>query len=105
MNLTIQKEMQQPLLSRKVVTLKLLYEGVTPSKLELRKKVADLTKVAEDHVTIQNVSTEYGTTQGSVVAHVYSNAQLIPAVELVHIGKRIEKLQSKGKKDAAPAAA
>lgn len=95
------KESKYPLLSRTRVTAKILYEGATPSRLVMRRKIAEVCKSKEDHVAIRHIFTGFGQREAKVIAHVYENADKMKILEEAHITKRVEKLAEKEKAASA----
>jgi small subunit ribosomal protein S24e len=98
MELEIIKEKETPLLSRKRVTVTCTYEGKTPSRVDLRKKIAEKLKVQEDLLVIRHIYTRFGQTWAKAITHVYSDAETMMRLEGSHM---VDK--QSGKKKAAEA--
>lgn len=89
MNLTIQKEKETPMLSRKRVTGEVTFKGVIPSKDNLKKELASKLKVKEELIEIRHVYNKYGEERAKVIANVYDNDKVMKI-----LGKKV-----KAKKD------
>lgn len=108
MKLTILKERDTPLLSRKRVTCEVLYEGATPSRLELKKSVAKQLKADEKLVILKHIYTKFGKQKAKVIAHVYEKEEDLKKLEhekLVakHSPKKEEKKEDEEAKPAPKA--
>ncbi len=101
MKLEIIKERETPLLSRTRVTLKAEYEGATPSRLELKKLVANKIKSDEKLVVLKHIYTRFGKNSAKIIAHIYQNEKDMKKLE--H-SKLIEKHSPKKKEGEAEGA-
>lgn len=81
MELEIKKERETPLLSRKRFTFEVSYKGATPSRKDIRDKVADKVKANKELTVIRHVYTRYGTEQAKVIAHVYDKKEELDRLE------------------------
>ncbi|MFP4112567.1 MAG: 30S ribosomal protein S24e [Candidatus Woesearchaeota archaeon] len=75
MNLEIIKEKDNPLLSRKRVTLEGESDSSTPSRLSIKEFVAKKVKTDSSKIAIRHVYTDYGSKKIKVIAHVYENEE------------------------------
>jgi len=97
MDLTIVKEKEMPLLSRKRVAYHAHYTGATPSNSSVQSEVAAKLKVNKENVEIRHIFTKYGESTAKVIAHVYED----PAVlnKILKLGKKQkEKIQKEAEK-------
>ena len=62
----------------------------TPSKEEIKKKVADLTKSKEDIITLKGIYTQYGFGKSLIHAYVYDDKESLTYFE-VRNKKKIKK--------------
>ena len=101
MKLEVIKERETPLLSRTRITLKAEYEGATPSRLELKKLVADKIKADEKLVVLKHIYTRFGKNSAKIIAHIYQNEKDMQKLEHT---KLLEKHFPKKKEEKAEAA-
>lgn len=87
LKIKIISEKFNPLLRRKEVDFELGHseEGQTPSRLELKEKLADMLKAKPDLVFVEKVETKTGTTMAQGEANVYESAEQAKLVEREHI--------------------
>lgn len=103
MEAKIVEQSKNPLLSRSYVVVQAFYDGATPNKVMMRRRVADLCKVKEDLVVVRMATTRFGSREALIRAHVYTDAKALERVERPFRAKRIAKLEEKEKKAQAPA--
>lgn len=100
METKILEDKQEPLLARRVLLVEVSFGGKTPSRLEMRKGLADGLKIDEQLTVIKSIDMQFGYKKANVTAHVYKSKKDLDAVEPKHIIKRH---LPKGKKEAKPA--
>ncbi len=81
MELVHEKEIEMPLLERKRVTFKLVFEGATPKADDVKKLVASKMKVEEGAVAVRHIFQKFGEHQAKVIAHLYKSAELLKKYE------------------------
>lgn len=81
MELVYEKEVEMPLLERKRVTFKLVFEGATPKMEDVKKLVASKMKLAEDSVEVRHIFQKFGEHQAKVIAHLYKSAEMLKKYE------------------------
>lgn len=81
MELSLVKEKDNKLLSRKRVTFEGVADSSTPSRLTLKDYIAKQVKKNPETVIIRHVYTRYGSRKIRVIAHVYDKADDIAKVE------------------------
>lgn len=92
MDMKVLKERETPLLSRKRITFEVNFNGVTPSRIQVRDAVAKKVSADKDLVIIKHVYNRYGIEQAKVIAHVYDKKEdLMRYEEKVLIDKHVEK--------------
>ncbi len=80
----IVEDRRNSLLSRRELMIEVWHIGLpTPSRLEIRQKIAEMLGVEIDRVFIRHIYTEFGWGRSRVEVHVYDNPE---------IGKKIEPL-------------
>ncbi len=99
MDITIKSERMEPLLSRRCVIADVSYTGVTPSRLELRKKLAEFLKAPENLVIVNHIRNADGYTRAVVTVHLYTEEKDIQ-LEPKHIIERHSPERKKRAKEA-----
>ena len=102
MELKILEDKQKPLLARRELLVEVSFDNKTPSRLEMRKKLAENLKISEEIIIIKNIETQFGYRKANVIAHVYQNKKDLESVEPKHIKKRHLSKEEK-KVEAKPA--
>lgn len=83
MDLKIIEKNGQPLLKRTAVKGLVGFEASTPSRSELRKKVAEALKADEANVAIGSIRTAFGEKKAAFAANIYSSPQDLDKYESV----------------------
>ncbi len=73
MSIEVKKQNKLPLLNRERVTGYVHYEGVTPSRLEIKKELAKKISAKEENVVVRHIYGKYGTQRSKLIAHVYTD--------------------------------
>ncbi len=81
MKLTLVKEKDNVLLSRKRLSFEGESADKTPSILDLKAEVAKMTKAKEEVVVIRHVYTRFGSKNIKVIAHVYNTVEEMNRIE------------------------
>jgi len=81
------------------LALQITIEGATPTRKQIRSKVASALRAEENRVAIKKIKQEYGEKIITVFANIYDDEKALTAVEQAHYAKRLE-----GKKAAQQAA-
>ena len=64
------------------------YEGSTPSRSDIRNKLAAMLNAPLELLIIQRIKTEYGMQEGKGYAKLYEDADRMKQVELEYVLKR-----------------
>jgi small subunit ribosomal protein S24e len=88
MEIVVEKEKKNPLLKRKEIYFRLRYEKATPSRRDVRKKLAGLFGANPDTVVIEYIKPEFGKGEAVCYARVYENVESLKSIEEDHILKR-----------------
>lgn len=88
MDIKILKDKKNELLNRRELDFTVKYEGPTPSRNDVRNKLAAMLNAPVDLLVIQRIKTEYGMQEGKGYAKLYENADRMKAIELEHVLKR-----------------
>ncbi|MFA6888463.1 MAG: hypothetical protein WC254_03125 [Candidatus Woesearchaeota archaeon] len=73
MSIEVKKQNKLPLLNRERVTGYVHYDGVTPSRLDIKKELAKKINVKEGNVVVRHVYGKYGTQHSKLIAHIYND--------------------------------
>ena len=88
MDIRILKDKKNSLLNRRELDFVVRYEGSTPSRNDIRNKLAAMLNAPLDLLILQRIKTEYGMQEGKGYAKLYEDANRMKEVELEHILKR-----------------
>ncbi len=88
----ILQEKDMPLLHRKDYVLELEHEGSTPSKEQVKQKIADLLKHGHDVIVLNHIYEKFGEHRVEIHASVYHDAE-----KLKHVEERKKKARKDGK--------
>ena len=88
MNVKIESTTKQPLFSRSLVKAGISFDTSTPSRIELRKAVAESLKADVKLVSIVNINTDFGQKTGTVLANVYEKKEDLERLEPKVMQKR-----------------
>jgi len=103
MELQVMKEEQRPLLGRKEVTARVIYDTVTPKREDIRKDLAHKLKVKEELVIVNRIKPDYGKQSAMVDARIYDDEPTLRKVEpKFTLKKHGFQVEDKKKKAAAP---
>ena len=104
MQIELKKEDITPLLSRKRTTFMLEYEGVTPSRLKIKKELAKKTSTDEKLIIIKHIYPRFGATKAKVIAHIYSNLDDLKKFEEDYLLKKHEEKKAEAQEGAEASA-
>ncbi|MEM1578552.1 MAG: 30S ribosomal protein S24e [Archaeoglobaceae archaeon] len=85
MEIRVESERHDPLLKRKEVHFKISFEGKTPSRGEVREKIAALMGVELQRVVINYIKTEFGKREAKCYAKIYDSVEALKSTEEEHI--------------------
>ena len=81
-------DIEMPLLNRRRVSLEIEHPtGGTPSKNDIKKKVAEFLKVPEELVAVKHVYSRFGEGKSKIITHVYNKKQDIEFFEKKKVKK------------------
>lgn len=93
----ISQKLEQPLLARTRLEGTISFEAATPSRAELRKKLAEALGANEESVAVTLIKTDFGQKAAKVTAHVYKSKEALEKYEAIKIKGR--HLKSAGKQE------
>lgn len=88
MEIIVESERYNPLLKRKELHLKVAFNGKTPSRAEIREKLAGIMNVELNRLVLDYIKTEFGKREAKVYAKIYDTSEALKAVEEKHILER-----------------
>jgi ribosomal protein S24E len=102
----------EPLMNRTSFKAKIIFEGKTPSRLDLIKGLCQKLSSKEDLTLIRKITTDYGSERAILTGYFYDNEKAMamlenPSVKLRHMTKdqrKAEKDKIKAAKQAAASA-
>ncbi len=103
LDIKITEKKAQVLLSRTKVHGIVGFEAATPSRPDLKKKVAEALKVAEQNVSVTLIDTAFGEKKAKFEAHVYSSPEDLKKFESSVVLARQGLKEKKAKAEAKPA--
>ena len=101
MEIKIVSDTNEPLLSKRLVVAAIEWaEGPTPTRIEVRKKVADALRLSEDQLVLTKIGVQFGFRKASVAAQVYASKELLQKLAPKHLKARLQP-KPKGEGEAA----
>jgi small subunit ribosomal protein S24e len=88
MDIKILKDKKNSLLNRRELDFVVKYEGPTPSRNDVRSKLAAMLNAPLELLVIQRIKTEFGMQEGRGYAKLYESADRMKEVELEYVLKR-----------------
>jgi len=76
---------ENTLLRRKEVYFKIKYNGSTPSRKEIREKIAGLLNADLDRIIVDFIKPEFGKTEAHCYAKIYNTPEDLRAIESKHM--------------------
>jgi ribosomal protein S24E len=114
MDIEILKKSQEPLMHRIFFEAKVIFEGKTPSRIDMMKDLCHKLSSKENLTVVRKISTDYGSERALLVGYVYDNEKTMDTLEnrfvkLRHLSKaqqkaEKEKIKAASQATAAPAA-
>jgi small subunit ribosomal protein S24e len=94
MEIYVESERYNPLLRRKEVHFTVTFEGATPSRKDVRNKIAGLMNADVERVVVSYIKTEFGKTEARCYAKIYDSVEDLKAIEEEHIIQRNIKVEA-----------
>ena len=101
MNIQITKEDKKPLLKKRVLTGKTVYEGKTPTRMEIRDELAKKINAKKELVIVKRAKTYYGSQSAHLEAEVYDDENALKAIEHEYMLVRHGAAKKEEKKEGA----
>ena len=90
MDIRILKDKNNALLNRRELDFVVKYEGSTPSRNDVKNKLAAMLNAPLELLIVQRIKTEYGMQEAKGYAKLYEDAARMKEVELEYVLKRNE---------------
>ncbi len=90
MRLDITKREKNPLLHREEIYFQVTESKITPSRKEVRAKIAALVNAKEELVIIDKIESEFGKKEFKGYVKVYESKEFRDQVDLPYLSKRIK---------------
>ena len=84
MTLKIVQESENKLFNRKELVFETEFQGSTPSKENIKKSIAVITKSKEDVIVIEKIHQLYGATKAQIKAKIYNSPELLKKFEIIN---------------------
>ena len=81
MEIKIEAERYNPLLRRREVHFRVKFENKTPTRGEVREKLAGLMNAELDRIVVQYIKTEFGKREAKCYAKIYESAEDLKKIE------------------------
>ncbi|MCK5107443.1 MAG: hypothetical protein KAQ83_01835 [Nanoarchaeota archaeon] len=81
MDLNINKQEKQPLLSRTAVIAEITFEGQTPSRYDLVQAISKKLKTKSDLTLVKHIYTEFGSQKAKIEAYIYEDKKVMAVLE------------------------
>jgi small subunit ribosomal protein S24e len=88
MDIRIIKDKKNLLLNRRELDFVVRYEGSTPSRNDIKNKLAAMLNAPLELLVVQRIKTEYGMQEAKGYAKLYEDADRMKEVELEYVLKR-----------------
>lgn len=85
MEVRVESEKYNPLLKRREVHLRVKFSEKTPTRKEIREKVAGLFSVELERVVVDYIKTEFGKREAKCYTKIYDSAEDLKRIEDEHI--------------------
>ena len=110
MDVEILKKDHEPLMHRTRFEAKVVFEGKTPSRIDLMKGLCQKLSSKENMTLIRKITTDYGSERAVLVGYVYEDEKVMNALEdssvkMRHMTKEQQKAEKERIKAAKQAAA
>ncbi|WP_202319417.1 30S ribosomal protein S24e [Archaeoglobus neptunius] len=96
MEVYVESERYNPLLRRREVYCRLSFEGKTPSRHDVRAKIAGLMNAEIERVVVDYIKTEFGKTEAKSYVKIYDTVDDLKSIEEDHIIERNLKASGEG---------
>ena len=91
MEIKINSNTRNELLSRSEIAFTATYEGATPSRMDIGAKIAALQNVPIENLILSPLQSRFGLRAGQGVARIYDSAEALKATERAYLVARGQK--------------
>lgn len=89
-NIEILERKRNPLLAREELVARITFDGGTPSRVDIRKMLADELGEDQQKIFVRKVTQEYGLTEASATVMIYDTLEDASELEPKHVVARHE---------------
>ncbi|MDK2795992.1 MAG: small subunit ribosomal protein S24e [Archaeoglobaceae archaeon] len=102
MEIKVESERSNPLLKRRELHLRVSFNGKTPSRAEIREKVAGMMNAEPSRVVLDYIKNEFGKREARIYAKIYDSEKDMKEIEDRHILERnFPELKAEKKEEVA----
>ena len=101
MDISIIEDKSNALLNRRELNFTATFEGSTPSRIDIKNKLAAMLNVPRELVIIQNIDNKFGKQEAEGYAKIYEEAARMAQVEREYVLKRNELPEEPAEEEAA----
>ena len=109
MSIEIIKKNKETMMQRTYFEAKIIFEGKTPSRIDIKKELCNKLEAKDDYVVIKKITTDYGSARAIAQGYIYDNkenmAKLVPKHTMLRHLTRTDRTAEKEKAKAAKLAA
>ena len=110
MDVEVTKKNNEPLMHRSYFEARIVFEGKTPSRVELMKDLSHKLSSKPEMTVVRKITTDYGSERALLNGYVYDDEKILKKLEnnailLRHLSKEAQKAEKEKVKAAKQAAA
>ncbi|MCX8151646.1 MAG: 30S ribosomal protein S24e [Archaeoglobaceae archaeon] len=88
MEIVVENERYNPLLKRKEIFCKIVFDKSTPNRNEVRQRVSGLFNAEVDRIVVDYIKTEFGKAEAKCYIKIYDTKDDLVSIEEEHIIER-----------------
>jgi small subunit ribosomal protein S24e len=88
MEIKINEDTHNPLLNRRKIDFTTTFDGATPSRNEIKNKLAAMMDISPELIVVQDIDNQYGKKEARGYAKIYDDANTLKSVECNYIIER-----------------
>lgn len=105
MDIEVKKQDKEPLMKRSYFEAKIVFNGKTPSRIDMKKELCKKLDSKESLTIIRKINTDYGSERAIILGYIYDNEEYLKKIENKHILLRhLPKAEQQAEKEKAKAA-
>ena len=103
MDIRITQKQKNPVLQREEIAFEIKETKATPTRKDIREKLAALSGVKPELVIVEKISTRFGETNATGTALIYGDEKRLAKTELEHLVNKSAGIKGKKNKEAQAA--